>query len=235
MNSKLLLAVLIFCILSPQLKAPSESAVPFLLIGPSSHSSGLTGAQTALPTRDTFGFYYNPGQLGLFAASDHLSFQYLKVNWLPGFNFSDLYFTSRGVSVGRRLQDTPFAVGLGFMRGYLNLGNNVWTDKQGNISSGKGNDHVINRDGFEINIFEIFTVTGGTFSGNGLEKVKTSGVSISSRGIFKLMPNTGNYLWNKILKHVDIRHTQSGFNPLSRNHPLSRTSFQSLSINVYNV
>jgi len=131
MRSKLFFSVLILCILSPLLNARVESAFPFLLIGPSSFSFGLAGDQTALPTGDTFGFYYNPGQSGLFAASDDLSFRYLKLDWFPGFNFSDLYFTSHGISVGRRVPDTPFAVGLGYMRGYLNLGNKVWTDEQG--------------------------------------------------------------------------------------------------------
>jgi len=96
----------------------------------------MASSYTALPTNDAFGFYYNPAQLGFFSQRENGSLQYMSVDWLPGFNFSDLSFKSFGGSFGFNLnnlpQKIPLSLGIGYMRGYLDLGKNVWTDEFGN-------------------------------------------------------------------------------------------------------
>lgn len=115
--------------------AQGESAVPFVLIQPSTQLNGMAGAYTALPTNDTFGSYYNPAQLGYFSQNDNLSHQIMETKWLPTFNFDDLYFKAKGFQLGYNLKNIkssiPVSIGVGYMRGYLNLGENVWTDETG--------------------------------------------------------------------------------------------------------
>jgi hypothetical protein len=84
------LFILAFSGIFSHLKAQGEAAVPFLLIQPSANLNGMAGAYTALPTNDTFGAYYNPAQLGFFGQCENFSYQYMKVDWLPSFNFSGL-------------------------------------------------------------------------------------------------------------------------------------------------
>ena len=86
--------VLIFYFAFPQiLKSQGTTAVPFLLIGPSPQLGGSAGANAVLPTEDAFGFYYNPAQLGNFSQYNNFSFHFYpkRVEWLPQFNFDDLF------------------------------------------------------------------------------------------------------------------------------------------------
>ncbi|MEJ2054049.1 MAG: hypothetical protein P8X42_09030 [Calditrichaceae bacterium] len=62
------LGILISILCCNFLKAQGESAVPFVTIQPSPGLNGMAGAYTALPTHDTFGFFYNPAQTGYFSS-----------------------------------------------------------------------------------------------------------------------------------------------------------------------
>jgi hypothetical protein len=127
-----LIAIAVLC---SDLKAQGEAAVPFLLIQPSADIQGMAGAYTGLPSNDSFGFFYNPAQIGNFGRTDNLSIGYMHAEWLPQFDFSDLYFESSGFSSGYSLSRLPRPIpvnfGFGYMKGYLNLGENVWTDETG--------------------------------------------------------------------------------------------------------
>jgi len=116
--------------------AQGEAAVPFLTIQPSAELNGMAGAYTAVPTHSAYGLYYNPAQVGVFAESDNVSMEASKVDWLPAFDFSDLYFKSKVGAFGYNLKNSeteiPLSLGISFMQGYLDLGENVWTDEQGN-------------------------------------------------------------------------------------------------------
>ena len=59
----------------------------------------------------------------------------MKVQWLPNFAFEDLYFKGTGFQIGYNLNkqkhSIPISIGIGYLKGYLNLGKNVWTDETG--------------------------------------------------------------------------------------------------------
>ncbi len=120
-------------------QGPGTAAVPFLLIGPSPGLGGSQGANSVLPSNDTYGFYYNPAQLGVFSRDNNFSAQFYtkKMDWLPQFNFSDLFLESKAVTGGLVFNDffegIDLNVGIGYMYTVLNLGKNVYTNTSGDV------------------------------------------------------------------------------------------------------
>lgn len=118
-------------------QGPGTAAVPFILIGPSPGLGGGESAAAVLPTDDAFGFHYNPAQLGVFAKNNNFATQFYidRLQWLPAFNFDDLYLKNYSFLAGYVLQDffdeTDLNIGIGYMRTYLNLGENIATDNDG--------------------------------------------------------------------------------------------------------
>ncbi len=139
MKNIIRLVSLLFLVPAFLFSQPGISAVPFLQIGPSAGLGAYMAANSVLPTDDTFGFYYNPAQLGVFSRNNNFSAQFypVKMKWLPAFNFSDLYFTSKALNAGYVFKDMfeemDVNVGVGYIRTFLNLGENVLTDDNGNV------------------------------------------------------------------------------------------------------
>ena len=95
---------------------------------------------------------------------------------------------------------------------------------------------MLNRHGFVFDIFETFRYSFGRFSGRGFgsEGFETTGYSISSRGLFKILTNyIESPTWKNILNHVSIQYSDASYEAVNASHPLSDTHFQSVSLNIY--
>jgi len=168
MSRKSSFLFLVFAVIvTTNIFAQGETAVPFLLINPSPNLNGMAGAFNSLPTDDIYGSYYNPAQLGNFSRNKNLSIGFFlqKTDWLPQFNYRDLTLQTMVVAGGYKLQtELPIYFGVSLMYEKLNLGENVWTDAAGNqlgvfnsfetfhaLSAGIGIDHFL-RYNFGITI-----------------------------------------------------------------------------------
>ena len=88
MKSASILTVFILLSLFPfRNLAQGEAAVPFLLLHPSPSLSAMGATGAALPTDDPFGFLWNPAQLGYNSLNNNLSFNFLPIHQLIGFQF----------------------------------------------------------------------------------------------------------------------------------------------------
>jgi len=129
----MLLSILIFLILisSSTLFAQGEAAVPFLLIAPGARAGGMGEAGVALAT-DATAIFWNPAGLAFQYEDPEVDYQgeasFMHVNWLPQFNFSDLFYDF--FAARYYVDEIDGMVGFGIT--YLNLGENVWTDATGN-------------------------------------------------------------------------------------------------------
>lgn len=114
------------------------AAVPFLQIHPSAEVNMTAGAWTALPASHIAAFHVNPAQLGNFARSRNLSFQFAPghIDWLPRFDAS-LIMKNRSLAAGYNLQDRfssiPLSIGFGYMHTFLDLGLQNRRDEKGNL------------------------------------------------------------------------------------------------------
>ncbi|MBD3225629.1 MAG: hypothetical protein GF313_12950 [Caldithrix sp.] len=114
-----------------------EAAVPFINIQPGPNLNAMAGAFAALPSTDAFGQYFNPAQLGNFGRKRNISYQFYthKTQWLPVFNDYDLTLRSSALAIGYTLknifQNVPVSIGMGYIDTHLNLGEDVWTDENG--------------------------------------------------------------------------------------------------------
>ena len=120
------------------IEAQVYTAVPFIMINPSSRLNGMAGAFTALPTNDVYGQYYNPAQLGNFSRDNNLSWQfYNNSNWFHRFSYTELKYSSTAAAAGYNfknlLNGLPLSIGFGYINTELNLGTNIWTDEYGNM------------------------------------------------------------------------------------------------------
>jgi type IX secretion system protein PorV len=111
--------------------AQGESAVPFLLIAPGARAGGMGEAGVALAT-DATAIFWNPAGLAFQFEDPEVDYRgeasFMHVNWLPQFNFSDLFYDF--LAARYYVDEIDGMVGFGLT--YLNLGENVWTDEQGN-------------------------------------------------------------------------------------------------------
>jgi len=111
--------------------AQGESAVPFLLIAPGARAGGMGEAGVALAT-DATAIYWNPAGLAFQYEDPEVDYKgeasFMHVNWLPQFNFSDLFYDY--LAARYYVEEIEGMVGFGLT--YLNLGENVHTDELGN-------------------------------------------------------------------------------------------------------
>ncbi len=109
--------------------AQGEAAVPFLLIAPGARNGGIGEAGVAL-ANDPTAIYWNPAGLAFQYQNPEEDHRYeislMHSKWLPQFNFSDLYYD---YGAARFYLEDIGMVGVGLT--YLNLGENVWTDENG--------------------------------------------------------------------------------------------------------
>lgn len=120
-------ALLLLLPYTPDVSAQTSTAVPFLLISPSSRNSAMGEAGVALAD-DVSAIFWNPAGLG-FQNDMELSLNHS--NWLPQFQQSDLFFEYAGYKM-----DIPATGGtVGAALTYLNLGEFERRD-EGNNSLG---------------------------------------------------------------------------------------------------
>jgi hypothetical protein len=110
--------------------AQGEAAVPFLLIAPGARAGGMGEAGVAL-ANDATAIYWNPAGLAFQYEDPEVDFRgeasFMHVNWLPQFNFSDLFYDF--FAARYYLDEIDGMVGFGIT--YLNLGENKWTGSSG--------------------------------------------------------------------------------------------------------
>jgi Type IX secretion system protein PorV len=111
-------------VLSGEIFAQGESAVPFLLIGPNSRNSGMGETGTGL-INDAAAMFWNPAGL---AFQKGMEVSITHSPWLPGLGLSDLFYDYLGGKYHiKKLNGT-----LGVSITYLNIGEIIKTDEFGN-------------------------------------------------------------------------------------------------------
>ncbi len=109
----------------------------------------------------------------------------------------------------------------------LPLGN---IDIYNNLIASKANGYISVRRGFSVNVFETAAFRQGSFEGDGNLSYQTSGFSISTRGISKVISAslpaaTGFNPIEFFFMHLEIRYSHSEYTGKS---PLNGTSFDNL-------
>ncbi len=116
--------------LSPSLFAQGEATVLFLMINPGARQGGMGEAGVAL-ANDAYAAYWNPAGFA-FQYDDSQKLKHngsatlMHVQWLPQFNFNDMYYDYFGGQY--HLKDIG-TVGLAIQ--FINYGENIQTDTQG--------------------------------------------------------------------------------------------------------
>ena len=127
---KLILTAIQFLLATNFLFSQGEAALPFLVfpVSPAQNAMGATG--TSLPIEDTYGFLFNPAQLGYTSQSNNLSFIFYpdKINFINPFG----KVTLNGISLNlgynfKSLLNFPLSVGIGFANPEINFGEFVIT------------------------------------------------------------------------------------------------------------
>lgn len=156
---KLKLCVMaVLAVLSGNIMAQGESAVPFLLIGPNSLNAGMGETGTGM-VNDASAMFWNPAGLG-FQKGSQVSITHSP--WLPGLGLSDLFYDYlAGKYHLKKLKGT-----LGVSITYLNIGKIIQTDEFGN----------------EIGNYQAFD--GALAVGYGTKVTKDLGVGIVTRFIY---------------------------------------------------
>ena len=123
-----------------QVSAQGESAVPFLLIQPSTTANGMGSVTAAIISDDPVATIMNPAQLGMFGLHNYFSLSTYspKTQWLPSFGLSDLTYDVLALNAGfdlSRAVELPFpvSIGIGYSRIDLNLGTFVRPDTAGRV------------------------------------------------------------------------------------------------------
>lgn len=108
--------------------------------------------------------------------------------------------------------------------GDINIGKNIFQIR--------GDENVISKTGFQINVFEFFSYKQGHLSGYGYNSVKTNGYEVRSKGILKFINAVSD---NKVIKLItncfDLRYSYSKYSIDDG----VETKFHGLSINVQNL
>lgn len=88
--------------------------------------------------------------------------------------------------------------------GDINIGKNIFQIK--------GDENVISKTGFQINVFEFFTYKQGHLSGDGYNSVKTNGFEIRSKGILKFINAVSSIEAIKFITNCfDLRYSYSKY------------------------
>lgn len=103
------------------------------------------------------------------------------------------------------------------------------------IFLGERNDRASLRKGWEFSIAELLYVRGGSYAGPGYLVYSTSGFSVRSRGIFRLVEAfTGSelkgWLVSLLANHVDVQFHQSSYR--SEDSPVDGTTFRGLNLTL---
>ena len=98
-----------------------------------------------------------------------------------------------------------------------------------NIIQMKGDENVISRSGFKLDLVETLTITWGKYSGRRFDNRKTNGIVIRAKGLLKLLDIfTSDPTMSYIAKHFDIRYYNSNYNVDHR----AETNFEGIALVV---
>ena len=122
----LLVIIFIFALFPDSDRAQGEAAVPFLLLQPSPSLSAMGQTGTALPTKDPFGFVWNPAQLGYTSRHNNLTFTFYPsdIDWIPALN-AKLKLKGLAFNAGYNFRDLigfPVSLGFGYSNTEINFG-----------------------------------------------------------------------------------------------------------------
>lgn len=102
-----------------------------------------------------------------------------------------------------------------------------------NILRARGDEKVINRSGFGIDLLGTFQITAGRFAGFGYYNIGTEGYRLRSATLFRLLSGmVDNDSLRLLLDHVDFQYARSVYKG-SKDNPLYDTKFDTLSLVVY--
>jgi len=100
-----------------------------------------------------------------------------------------------------------------------------------NVVLGRNDEQIVIRQGIRLHVMEILTVGRGKFEGRSWSDIQTSGYSVSSQGILKLMDLIFDHpIISRVNDRVTITYSNASLNAESPEHPLSGTTYQDLSI-----
>jgi hypothetical protein len=130
MRGLTLIFMMVILLSSANIFAQGEAAVPFLLISPGARAGGMGEAGVAY-ANDATAIYWNPAGLAFQYENPEIDsrreISLMHSKWLPQFNFDDLWYD---YMAGRFYVDDLGMFGASIT--YMNLGENVQTDTQGN-------------------------------------------------------------------------------------------------------
>jgi hypothetical protein len=150
--------VLVLAIITANVYAQGESAVPFLLIGPNSRNAGM-GETGAGLVNDASAMFWNPAGL---AFQKGIEVSLTHSPWLPGLGLGDLFYDY----LSGKYYLKKFKGTLGVSITYLNIGTIIRTDEFGN----------------EIGEYKAFD--GALAVGYGTKVTKDLGIGIVTRFIY---------------------------------------------------
>jgi hypothetical protein len=155
--------------------AQGETAVPFLLISPSSEANGMGGTSIALQRFDPTGSIFCPAQIGFSALSTNVrvGFYPTTTGMLTEYNLAGLSYSAWAVSAGVLLNDfvdLPLRIGLGmaYHRVELDLGTFQVTGEAGPET---------------IGTFEAYENASGFTMGVGIEYLLRFGFGYTFRSV----------------------------------------------------
>lgn len=112
------------------------TAVPFLLINPSTEANGMGGTMMSSSPTSPSSMMFNPAQLGMMSRTHSFGSEFYTnpVSWLPTFSLSDLWLNTYSMMYGMQLGDAypnNISIGIGYSRMFLNLGEFIITSERG--------------------------------------------------------------------------------------------------------
>ena len=127
MKSFRVIAVLFFSFAFVQNSFPqTQTALPVLYLNPSPRLNGLGMVGVSLPNHDSYGFYYNPAQLGYMSQTENLSYQLDPSNnhWMPNLTRSTYKNTSFniGYNFDKLLNGLMLSAGFGYIHSKMDYG-----------------------------------------------------------------------------------------------------------------
>lgn len=183
---KLIIFVLsfLFCRIS---FAQGAAAIPSLNFVQSAFLNGAGQIGAAIPVHDALGFYFNPAQLGYFAADNNLSINLMPEKSNYNGNFFPMTSQSFGIAAGynfnRINKNLPLSVGIGYIRNKFDYGNYTYGTKTINsydsfdcLSVGAGYKYyLLFNVGFSAKFYN--SVMGAFTNVNELSSVKADGTA----------------------------------------------------------
>jgi hypothetical protein len=147
-----------FLVVPGQLHAEVGTAVVFLLLPPGARANGMGQGFVAVADDATAG-YYNPGGLALLPEKEDplfgwpIEWHYMHSPWMPVFDIDDLYLRYYGF-----IQHVSNLGTVAFSRQYLNVGDVLETDSEGNeLGTFRVWDEAINMT-YSVSFFRLIGI-----------------------------------------------------------------------------